>query len=270
VLSQATQLQIPMPLSEIAVDYAAGVDTVACTIARALPTATVVRIRPGGAPPANPKSFWAAVAAGLGEIDYPIADGHSAVTPGDPWWDIRYDPESAKVYRHSATAQPLHTDRAFRARPATGEMFYCERQASEGGATIFLDAEKLCAVMAADAPDLLAELRARQVHFARGDAPGQTVSVLGERNGRPVLNWNRYRIAPGQDPSVYAMGDRFFAYLRDRFEATGELLRVRLNEGEALIFKDQRLLHGREAFAANPGRPRTIQTLGLWLRPELE
>ena len=259
-----------MPQMHVEVSYASLPESVARTIAESLAHATVLRVLPTGRTPTDIKSYWREVVGQLGEIDPPVDDGHSGIAANESWWDIRYDPSQSSVYRHSATAQPLHTDRAFRSRPATAALFLCERAATQGGATTFLDATALCETLEKENPDLLAQLRNRPVTFARGNIPGQTTTIISVRSGRPVVNWNRYRVAPNQAAEIYEMSDRFFEFLHARFETTGDLFRVNLAAGDVLIFKDQRLLHGREAFAADEHLPRTIHTLGFHLNPSLD
>lgn len=259
-----------MPLAQIDIDYASGPQTAADRIAVALRDATIVRISPRDRPTTDPKTFWTLAGESLGRIDRRHEDSRDHKPFEAEWWDIRYDPDNANVYRHSATAQPLHTDNAFHADPPNGALFFCERQARSGGATTFLDGDVLQDVARREDPDLERELRTRPIQFARGDVPGQRTVVIGERTGRPILNWNYYRVVPGQGAEVESLRQRFFEFLRRRFESADELIRVRLAEGEAMVFKEQRLLHGREAFEPDAAHPRLIQTMNLHLPAALD
>lgn len=259
-----------MPLAEIHTAYADGPVAAARSMAEALASATIVRIRPGDLAPADPKRFWAEAGAALGRIDARHEDSFSHRPFEAQWWDIRYDPDKASVYRHSATAQPLHTDNAFHDSPPNAALFYCERASAQGGETVFLDGETLCAVLRDENPALLNALRTTRIHFSRGEALGQTTTIIGERAGRPVLNWNYYRVTRGQGPDVEKLREEFFAFLRDRFADAPELIRVRLAAGEAMIFKEQRVIHGRNAFDGDAENPRLIQTMNLHLPPSLD
>ena len=259
-----------MPLTDVRISYATGPAAIAGTIAESLTSATVVRITACDAPLADPKSVWVEIATALGKIDSRHEDSLTYQPFRAEWWDIRYDPAYSDVYRHSATAQPLHTDNAFHADPPNGALFYCERPASRGGATTFLDGDILSDALMAEDRSLYVELTSRPIKFARGAVPGQSTVVIGTRRGRPILNWNYYRVVPGQGAEVEALRQRFFDFLRERFTDSPELVRVRLEAGQVLVFKEQRLLHGREAFEPDTANPRLIQTMNVHLPAELD
>lgn len=176
---------------------------------------------------------------------------------GDYWMEVRYDPAVPNAYRHSANAQPLHTDGSYtspesvaidRSDRAVGYGFLgCVAMPANGGATTFIDAEDLVAIMQREAPDLLARLSAIEMPHARsGDR--KVAKAIDLSGALPMVNWNYYCVDPQAGDQVQQLREEFFHFLETNPAIASHLERVKMQPGDAVIWKDDYVLHGREAF----------------------
>src|SRR3546814_11115164 len=62
---------------------------------------------------------------------------------GEIWMEVRYDPQHPDAYRHSANAQPLHTDGSYIPSFPNATLMACVANAGAGGETTFIDADDL-------------------------------------------------------------------------------------------------------------------------------
>jgi alpha-ketoglutarate-dependent taurine dioxygenase len=166
------------------------------------------------------------------------------------WTEVRFDPTLPLGYRHSNNAQPLHTDGSYVSAYPNGSLMCCVRNKSVGGETIFIDASDLVQVLQEEAPDLLAALKSVLVTHARsGDS--RTLLVIRPDNDRIRLNWNYYCVAEDSSNEVQALRERFFQFLGSSPGVRRALVSLRLDTGDAVIWKDDEVLHGRNAFTAS-------------------
>lgn len=176
---------------------------------------------------------------------------------GSYWAEVRYDPAVPNAYRHSANAQPLHTDGSYtspesvqvQAGPnAVGTGFLaCVAMPANGGATTFIDAAELIEIMQDEAPDLLARLQATTVPHARsGDR--KAAKVIEMSGSEPRVNWNYYCVDEKAGADVHSLADEFFEYLQSSARVDAGLQRVKLAPGDAVLWKDDFVLHGRDSF----------------------
>ena len=168
---------------------------------------------------------------------------------GELWFEVRYDPAFPDAYRHSPNAQPLHTDGSYIPTFPNATLMCCVANAEQGGETVFLGAEALVAILEAEAPDLLDALQTVTIPHARsGDR--RELPVIRCEAGTLHLNWNYYCVAPDVGATVAALRERFFGFLRDSPGVRQALVTVKLRPGDAVLWKDERVLHGRNAFVA--------------------
>lgn len=166
------------------------------------------------------------------------------------WMDVRFRPERQDSFRYASTAQPLHNDSAHVVRPADVGLFYMEKQAGEGGESVFLDAGTIATVASAQDPQLFRDLTELPVYQAlTPGGPGPTCPLLQRDGTRWIVRWNYYRVMPGQGDAVEALRERFRRFLDDLLP-TDHVEVVRLESGDAVIFDDRAVLHGRTAFTA--------------------
>jgi alpha-ketoglutarate-dependent taurine dioxygenase len=176
---------------------------------------------------------------------------------GELWFEVRYDPKHPDAYRHSANAQPLHTDGSYIPDFPNATLLSCVANAGIGGETTFIDADDLVACLAAEDPELLTELKGCDMPHARsGDF--RTEKVIEEKDGKTLVNWNYYCVAKDIDPARRALADQFFNYLLESPMVQEKTVGVKLTPGDAVTWKDREVLHGRNSFVANAESERFI------------
>ena len=220
----------------------------------------VLRLR-GAKPDGEPLAFWSGVGEAVGPSSDTIEDsvtGELKMAPG-AWMDVRFEPDRADSYRHHKVGQPLHSDGAYVPREYVREiaLFYLERQARAGGESLFVDAATVAEHARAEAPQLYEALTTLPVRFGKAGAPGRTTPILVTRDGRLKINWNYFRVLPGQGEAVDRLREDFRAFL-DRLIDAGAVQSFRLDEGDAVFFRDEEVLHGRRDFAAEQSGDRLL------------
>jgi alpha-ketoglutarate-dependent taurine dioxygenase len=150
----------------------------------------------------------------------------------------------------------LHTDNPYR-EPVPGfQALHALVTSPEGGANLFADGLALAAHLKESAPGEFALLTSTAVpfHYRSGDAelyaerPLIQLSCAGDVT---AVHYNNRSIAPlklpaRQTSAFYDAYRRFAALLREpRFQ-----LRLKLADGELVVFDNQRTLHGRTAFTS--------------------
>lgn len=225
-------------------------ERVAQLVARALDEAYVVRI---AGPVFGEATFrgWEAVVRAMGTPCCDGEDGVTGVKDGSLWSDVRYDETRTHTFRHSATAQPLHTDSAYNENPTEIIFFLGERQAAQGGETIFIDAETVDRIAAERDPALHAQLWNLAIPYGKGDDRGRSAPVLKRDAGGMLLNWNYFRVLE-ESPEIVSFRQRFRDFLQQEILDKNLVTPVMVRPGDALFFADQRVLHGRFGFIPSP------------------
>lgn len=177
---------------------------------------------------------------------------------GDIWMEVRYDPRHPNAYRHSANAQPLHTDGSYIPNFPNASMLACVANAGEGGETTFVSSEALVASLEAENPALLEELEIMPfIHCRSGDA--RTELVIDRKSYPTRVNWNYYCLSQEQSKKANSVAKRFFTYLASSPLIEKSTQSVKLTPGDAVIWKDDAVLHGRNAF-----KPKQVSERFLW------
>jgi alpha-ketoglutarate-dependent taurine dioxygenase len=240
----------------------AGLDCAALqALVRAeLADARVLRLR-GARPAGDPLAFWRAVGDAVGVASDVVEDGETGeqrFVPG-AWMDVRFEPDRADTYRHHNVGQPLHTDAAY-VPPAFAQevaLFYLERQARAGGESLFASAERVAEHARHHDPSLYAALTTLPVRFGKAGVVGRTTTILSRRDGRLKISWNYFRVMPDQGAAVDRLRDTFRAFL-ERMVEDGAVESFRLETGDAVFFRDEEVLHGRQGFAADASGDRLL------------
>lgn len=165
------------------------------------------------------------------------------------WTEIKFKEENRlESYKHSNKYQPLHTDYGYYSFEIYTSFFYCVTQAKFGGATTFIDADKIVEILTDVDPSLLNQLQNTPIHFGRKDNPltNFTDYILSKDEFGWRINWNYYRALT--DTNNQDLIAQFKTFLDNHIEKSGELLAVKLKPGEGVFFKDRRVLHGRNSF----------------------
>ncbi len=200
-------------------------------------------------------AFYQSASDQLGVIHAIDEDKATGTLTGERWIDITFDPAEPNKYRSANVRQPFHTDDSYIEIPgAEGRVtfFYCEAQASFGGATTFLHSNDILEPMKIDAEDTLFEdLQKIPVRFEKG----------GSEKVRPILNkdqdgwiwtWNWHCVdQENNSKEALDIAQRFHNFLESRIYPAGLAKAVQLKPGEAVLFHDHRLLHGRNAYFTN-------------------
>jgi alpha-ketoglutarate-dependent taurine dioxygenase len=235
----------------------------------------VIHVR-GPRPDGDLRDYYWGLLSELGDPlplaeDVNLGDRESQRT-GSYWAEVRYDPSIPNAYRHSANAQPLHTDGSYislsgleqEVSPtAVGTGFLaCVAMPDNGGSTTFIDAIDLVAALRAENPDLLQRLEATEVPHARsGDR--RVEKVIRYKDGLPHVNWNYYCVDPDADAEVQQLREEFFNFLQSSPGVAAHVKRVKLSPGEIVMWKDEQILHGRDAFDPDKPSDRFLWKTGL-------
>jgi alpha-ketoglutarate-dependent taurine dioxygenase len=169
---------------------------------------------------------------------------------GEVWVEVRYDANYPNAYRHSANAQPLHTDGSYVANFPNASLMCCVANAAVGGETVFLDTDCLVSILQAEYPQLLSDLQTVTVpHTRSGDR--RNLPVLRRDLGRWLVNWNYYCVDLQADGRVLELRETFQSFLLNSPQIRESLVPVKLQPGDAVLWKDDECLHGRNAFEAH-------------------
>lgn len=168
---------------------------------------------------------------------------------GGIWMEVRFDPRFPDAYRHSANAQPLHTDGSYIPGFPNASMLCCVANAACGGETTFLDGDDLVECLTVEAPTLLDSLESIPVAHARsGDR--REGHILRRQGAQVRLYWNYHCVAQDASSAARRLADEFHWYLANSAMVKERTLAVKLGAGDAVLWKDDELLHGRNAFSA--------------------
>jgi hypothetical protein len=177
------------------------------------------------------------------------------------WSNVEFDPERQNRFRYSRSPQPLHTDGSYVPDSPPLVVMFCERPATEGGATLFLDGDELIHLLANERGRLLAGLSETPMVFQKGDRRVTSTVIARDSHG-PLLRWNYYALSNQLDAHARTLADEFQAFVLDVTRRSIPLA-LRLERGDAVLFHDYRLLHGREGFAARAAGDRLLWKGGL-------
>lgn len=196
------------------------------------------------------RSFYDRVLENLGrpvDIAEDATAARDAQRTGERWMEIRYDPTIPDAYRHSANAQPLHTDGSYIPAFPDAAIIYCQASANNGGETVFVDSDVVISALEAEAPELLKRLKSHTVKHARSgderDAP-----IVANDNIGVKLHWNYYCVDKDADADTMALREEFHTFLQSSKTVQESKVAVALRPGDCVIWKDDRTLHGRNAF----------------------
>jgi alpha-ketoglutarate-dependent taurine dioxygenase len=221
----------------------------------------VVHIQARSLRPEQVRAFYDELIPSIGTPHFLAEDvragGRTAQRTGELWMEVRYDPTFPDAYRHTANAQPLHTDGSYIRDFPNASLMCCVRNAGSGGETTFITAEDVVQALEKEDPALLRDLeRIPMPHERSGDR--RVHPVIRKESGVYWVNWNYYCVAPDAPEEAVALRQRFFDYLKDSSAIAERTIPVKLHTGDAIVWKDDRLLHGRNAFQATAASERFL------------
>ncbi len=181
-------------------------------------------------------------------------------------FDIVVEPD---VWEFSQTGLALdpHTDDPYRYTPSGTSLLHCIDASSAGGDTILVDGFAVASQLEEDDPDAFDLLTEVSVPFVRHRPEsvdqGEDVHLVAHA---PIISLDRDREVAGirfhersmgtldVDPSQ--MGDYYRALIEfaKRINDPMSALQFRLESGQAIVYDNQRMLHGRTAFGPEGGR----------------
>lgn len=176
---------------------------------------------------------------------------------GEIWMEVRYDPRHQDAYRHSANAQPLHTDGSYIPDFPSSTILVCKANAGTGGETTFIDSLDVLEALRQEQPELLEKLLGVKIPHARsGDYRNDEVIRL---EGNDVfVNWNYYCVDKTIDAELRQTVEDFQQFLLNSPLIKEKTIGVKLAPGDAVYWKDNYVLHGRNSFVANMESERFI------------
>jgi alpha-ketoglutarate-dependent taurine dioxygenase len=259
VVSQAKLPDVVPVLRNVALDPDDLDRTAAATLA-AWREALIVTLTPTR-PLADVRATYNALLPKIGTPHYLAEDvrkgDRDQQRTGELWFEVRYDPSLGETYRHSLNAQPLHTDGSYIPTFPNATLMCCVANAAEGGETIFITAEDVTAALRAERPELLAALESTPMkHTRSGDT--RTETVFRRAGDELRINWNYFCVAKDNPPATLELREQLFAFLRDSPRVRAALHEVKLRPGDAVVWKDERLIHGRHAFVAREASERFL------------
>lgn len=202
----------------------------------------------------NVKSFYESLFPLLGRPAFLAEDGtdpskRDDQRTGEIWMPIMYDPDVKDAYRHSKNPQPLHTDGSYIEGFPNSSFLCCVRNAAEGGETVFIHADDIMELLKSKKPELFEFFTNNIVPHARSGDRRMEKFLNLDTNPR-LLNWNYYCIDTDFKEMNSKKIEELQTFLTSDNDVIANLVPVKLNHGEAVLWKDREVLHGRNGFSA--------------------
>lgn len=215
------------------------------------------------------KNFYDKLTDAIGPCQTESEDGRTNTKIPGKWLEVRYDPNINNAYRHSNNAQPLHTDYAYVGSSPTLTLMFCEAQSVAGGQTVFIDGEQLLSLLRIQNPVLLDRLLSTKVRFSKywtntHDERTAYILELCEDTKLVKVNWNYYCVNKNESFAMRQLAEDFHHYLSTHIMGSSHLSEIILNPGEAVIWQDELILHGRYGFKANQLGDRSLWKTGIY------
>jgi alpha-ketoglutarate-dependent taurine dioxygenase len=179
---------------------------------------------------------------------------------GEQWMEIRYDesiPDKV-AFRHSQNAQPLHTDESYKQDPSDLIIFYCQNKAENGGETIFVDGDALVKRMREIDPDLLKTISTQEITYEKAGSLRKSKIITLQENLPPLFNFNYFCIDRNESEENKKINREFFDFLETHVKGSYLEKAITLHPGEAVIWWDHAVLHGRRPFSVSKTDDRLI------------
>jgi alpha-ketoglutarate-dependent taurine dioxygenase len=176
---------------------------------------------------------------------------------GKIWFEVRYDPKHQDAYRHSANAQPLHTDGSYIPDFPSSTLLACVANAGEGGETTFIDSNDLFSILQKERPVLLEYLLNNKVRHTRsGDT--RLDEIIRIQGNDVFVNYNYYCVDKTNSKITLNAVEEFQDYLLKSSAIKEATIGVKLTPGDGVFWRDNYCLHGRNSFVANQESERFI------------
>lgn len=209
----------------------------------------------------NLREFYSSLIPELGKMVLLSEDwNQGGKRTGEQWMEIRYDDSvpDMEAFRHSKNAQPLHTDESYKTDPSDLMVFYCQNKAQNGGETVFVDGSELVDRMKEIAPNLLKTISTTEISYEKaGSLRKRPILILNE-DKPPLFNFNYFCIDSNENEANKKINQAFFDFLETHIKGSYLEKPVTLLPGEAIIWWDHYVLHGRRPFHVTKSDDRLI------------
>ncbi|KAG5353737.1 hypothetical protein E4T56_gene6885 [Termitomyces sp. T112] len=200
--------------------------------------------------------------------------GHIRTTFYGRLWDVR-NVRNSKNVAYTNLDLGLHMDLLYLEHPPRYQILHCLRNRVQGGQSLFVDAVHCATLLQKSHPSDFDILAATPVafhyindghHLHREHA---TIELANPSSGTPpgMISHINYS-PPFQAPLPLSTPDAFYPALKHFTEALNDPLntyRYTLQEGDAVIFDNRRVLHSRTAFNDIDGQEKEGET-NRWLK----
>jgi alpha-ketoglutarate-dependent taurine dioxygenase len=183
--------------------------------------------------------YYEKLARNIGKLALMEEDLTTGNKNGNLFTDIKWPVSfTSSSYSHSNTRQPLHTDGSYESNSPNITFFACLKKSKYGGATVFIENIFLIEILKFYDDNLLQDLKNNTVDFSKGN-DFKKEFIIDNNN---LLNWNYHRCEKNE------LTNRFHDFLEEKIIKSGLVDSVLLNEGDAVFFRDNMVLHGRNSF----------------------
>lgn len=181
-------------------------------------------------------------------------------------FNIVMEPEVWTLSQSGKALDP-HTDDPFRYTPSGTSLLHCVEVSTDGGDSLFVDGFAVAETLREIDPDAFELLHSVAVPFIRkrndavdqgedvnmqAHAPVIALDHLGDVAG---IRYHERSMAPFDlDPDIVGDYYRAFITFSRMINDPANAIQFRLHPGEAVVYDNQRVLHGRTAFSGEGGR----------------
>lgn len=173
------------------------------------------------------------------------------------WMEVRFDPKIKNAYRHSSNPQPLHTDGSYIKNYSNSTLMCCVKNNTKKGETVFISAEQIFKILNSNNKILLGQLLKNNIiHSRSGDI--KKSKILYHKNNIWQTNWNYYCVDKKKNKKLLSVVENFKLFLEKNLNIKKNILAIKMKKGDALVWKDSEVLHGRNGFIASKVSDRFI------------
>lgn len=242
-------------VSELMLNQAENVNDFANRLNNLLRTHKVVHIKVPDNSDKQLENFYDELTSLVGSCQITSEDGRKNRQVEGKWLEVRFDPTVENAFRHTLNAQPLHTDFSYVSSAPIFTLMYCKAQAPQGGETVFVDGQELFNALENDAPKLLNKISDSKFKFSKifenGLDTREAYPIQVLKDGQGVrLNWNYYCVDKSESEEHKVIAEEFNHYLNNLMKSSTKVNAINLKRGEAVIWHDNMVLHGRNSFKA--------------------
>uniref|UniRef100_A0A0W0GAZ6 Putative gamma-butyrobetaine hydroxylase n=1 Tax=Moniliophthora roreri TaxID=221103 RepID=A0A0W0GAZ6_MONRR len=171
----------------------------------------------------------------------------------------------------------FHMDMLYLENPPRYQVLHSIRNRVQGGSSVFVDSFKAAMDLKASNPsdfDVLANTSVpfqyvfNNRHYHQVHATIQLEPAPSTPGGERAIQYVNYA-PPFQAPLLLATPPEFYRALKwfdEVLNAPGYAYEYTLQEGDAVIFDNRRVLHARTAFQDKPGEPKVDGVVNRWLQ----